>query len=294
MPDVMRLGAVAALVAAAAGIGWYIGQRSAEPTPDSPALATAEAGEAPGGATPDKPLDWRARIEYEDKLPAFTEPAEGPRTPTAEAFGLRVGQTTLEAARQFVAQRGMTCKDTSARALMAAYRDKKVAELEEAKARGEADGTSGASWLWRATKHENNPGVRLACEKVRLSLIGDRPRPEETIGRLLLIFDSPKHPLRHITIQRSYPADTPEPARAALIASEAAMIERLGPPSVTRLPVPAEGQPFAKMASVRRLWTFGDLEAKVSAFRYDQSITVYEEIGVPWPVRADAPTRKDP
>ena len=238
------------------------------------------------------PRDWRARIKYEDRLPDFIDPEDGLRAPTNEAFGLRAGVTTLEEARRFTAGRGFICKDTSVRALMADYRDKKVAELEKAKAAGGADGLSGASMLWRASKHERSPNVRLTCEKIRLSTLGDRDRPEETIGRLLLIFDSPTLPLRHVTIQRLYADDAHAAARAAFIAADEAMRATFGEPTITRSEPPAEGEMFPNVTPIRRDWHFVDLHVKVSALRLKNGVTVYEEIGVPHPVRPDAPVWK--
>ncbi|MCB9529434.1 MAG: hypothetical protein H6701_13800 [Myxococcales bacterium] len=292
----MRAPFVAALVLVAAGagaVGWYLGRQDAPapaPDPTSATAAAPAAAATPAAARPD-PLDWRARIKYEDRLPAFIDPPEGQRAPTHDAFGLAVGAATLDDVKRWTTERGLICKDTSVRALMADYRDQKVAEMEKAKAAGGADGTSGASWLWRASKHERSPNVRFTCEKVRLSAIGDRTRPEESVGRLLLIFDSPDHPLRHVTIQRTYPDDAHAAARADFIAADEAMRARFGEPTITRAEPPAEGAEFPNVTPIRRDWHFADLHAKVSALRLKNGVTVYEEIGVPFPVRPDAPVK---
>lgn len=264
---IIGLVGVASLVAVGVG-GWYYGY-------------AARSG---------SPTEWRDRMAYEDVLPEFAEPGAGPRPPTYDAFGLRPGRDTLADVKRWIGDRSLACTDTSVRALMANYRDKKAAEIEQAKAEGHADGASGASWLNRQTKHEKNPQVRLTCERVRLSLIGDRDRSEEVIGRLLFVFDSADLPLRHITIQRRYPNDGHGPARAAFIESDAAMRALLGEPTISRNDPPPEGGEFTRMQSLRREWKFADFEAKVAALSLGSGITVWEEVGVPWPVRPDAPT----
>jgi len=62
-----------------------------------------------------------------------------------------------------------------------------------------------------------------------------------------------------------------------------------GEPGEVKHPAPAEGEAFVLIRSYRRMWRFADLEAKVSALRLKNGLTIYEEVGVPWPVRADAP-----
>lgn len=314
----MRASFVAALVVVGAGAGlggWYLGQREAptvEPStapaaPAAPAAEPAVPAAAPAAAerpktTADRlgsiferaqrdPKDWRTHVHHEDTLPAFTDPPEGARAPSNDAFGLRVGETTFEQAEAFVRARGFICADTSVRALMEKARDKKAAEIAQARAEGDADGMSGASWLWRSTRHERNPHVRLTCEKVRLAVIGDRARPEDTVGRLLLMFDSAALPLRHVTIQRLYGDDAQAAARQAFIDAEAAMRARFGAPSQTRHAPPAAGEAFPNVTPIHREWNFADLQAKVSALRLANGVTLYEEIGVPLPVRADAAAR---
>lgn len=317
----MRASFIAALVIVGGGAGvggWYLGQRAPEPTAapavDAPAVgapADAPAADAPAppaeaarpSTTADRlgalferaqrdPKDWRSHVEYTDVLPEYTEPADGPRAPSNDAFGLKIGVTTLEQAQAFVRERGLICADTSVRKMMETMRDNKAAEIAKARAEGDADGMSGASWLWRSTKHERSPHVRLTCEKVRLAVLGDRERPQDTVGRLLLMFDSPQLPLRHVTIQRLYGDDAHADARQAFIDADAAMRAKYGDPHLTRRDPPAEGEMFEKVSPVRRDWKFADLHAKVSALRLGSGVTVYEEIGVPPPIRPDAPARK--
>lgn len=297
------LAAVVALVTlagAGAGLGgWYLGQRSGEAASERAPGASPTAHRAPPttgerlGALIERaqrdPTDWRSHVAHVDALPAFTEPPDGPRAPSSDAFGLVVGVTTLREAEAFVRDRGLICADTSVRAMMASARDEKAAQIAEARAHGAADGLSGASWLWRSTAHERSPHVRLTCPRVRLALLGDRARPQDTVGRLLLMFDSPDHPLRHVTIQRLYADDAHAAARRAFIDADAAMRATFGEPHIARRDPPAEGEVFAKVTPVRRDWTFADLRVKVSALRLDRGVTIYEEIGVPYPIRPDAP-----
>lgn len=280
--------AVVILVAAAAVGGWFVG-RSDAPSP-TPGTTSAEATAA---TSKKDPLDWRGRFDYEDRLPEFVEPADGPRAPGHAAFGLKIGESTMKDVETWVAQRQFVCSDTSVRALMARYRDKKVAEIKAAQAAGDADGASGASWLYRSSDKEKNPQVRLACENVRLDRIGDRDRLEGATGRLLFIFDSPTLPLRRVVVQRRLTGDDHGPLRQQFVAAEAALTALFGEPEVKQ-PLPAEGEPFAMMRPYRRDWHFTDLEAKVSALRLQSGVTLFEEVGVPWPVRADAPARATP
>ncbi len=277
------IGFVVLLAAAAVG-GWFVGRGDAPPAPE-PAASTAEYKPAAD------PLDWRARFEYEDRLPEFVEPEAGPRAPTNAVFGLEIGKSSLDEVTAWTKKRGFICGDTSVRALMARYRDKKVAEIEAAKAAGDADGASGASWLYRSSDREKNPQVRLTCERVELARIGDRERPEGVMGRLLFIFDSAKLPLRRVVVQRRHTEDDHGPVRAAFAQAEEALTGRLGEPATVKAALPGEGEAFAMMRPYRRHWQFSDLEAKVSALRLKNGVTLYEEVGVPWPVHSDAPAR---
>src|SRR5262245_21185617 len=100
----------------------------------------------------------------EPVLPAFTEPGGGPHAPSSEGFGVAVGRMTVTEAEGRLKALGLDCKHTSIRALLREMREKKLAEIEEKKARGEdVDAVSGAS-LTRPSPRERNPQVRLSCE----------------------------------------------------------------------------------------------------------------------------------
>ncbi|MCA9541371.1 MAG: hypothetical protein KC620_20865, partial [Myxococcales bacterium] len=222
-----------------------------------------------------------------DVLPEFTEPGDGPRGPATTLIGLAPARSTYAEVQAWIAKKGLSCKDTSPRALMADMRDKQVAKMREAEAKGDADGASGASWLYRVTEYDKQPGVRLACEDVALDKLGDRERPAHT-GRLLLIFDSKALPLRHIAVQRHYQATEQAAARADFLATEAALTAALGKPTEVRTEVPAEGAEFVMLKPVRRDWKFADLQGKVSILRLNHGLSLFEEVGVPWPVRVGA------
>lgn len=269
---------VVLVAAGAAGAGWYFGTRT------SPAADAAAGGAAPVASL----IGPRELPPYEDELPTFAEPGEGEKAPSTEGMGQVVGVTKLEEARTWARARGIQCEDTSPRALMTRMREHKQAELEQARAEGKgADAVSGASILYKRAKHEKNPQVRLSCEEAAAGAIGDRPR--EGQGRLLLVFDSAGHPLRHVSFQRRYED------HAAAVADVKAMLAhygaRFGAPTSTGEPLPeGEAPTFPKFKPVLSEWKFRDLAVKVSAlYTGGKTVSVSESIEVPWPVRSDAP-----
>lgn len=224
------------------------------------------------------------RRATETILPHFVEPAAGPRAPVAGAFGFKVGHSTLDEARAVLARRGLDCPDTSMRALMREMREARRRERDERKRRGEpVDAVSGASALDRPSPKERNPQVRLSCEPVAPGQLGEHDRPASE-GRLLLVFDSPTLPLRHVSFERTH--QDPHAAEGDLAASLAALRARFGPPS--REP---EGSPdLAWLRPVTYEWRFADLQVKVFALHYGaRGVSIGETIEVPWPVRPDAP-----
>lgn len=229
-------------------------------------------------------------------LPAFEEPKPGPRAPRTEALGVSLGVTRLPEVERSIGERSLTCKDTSARALMKGMREAREKADAEKLARGEeVDATTSASSK-KVNAREKNPQVRLSCESTHAASLGDRVRQPGT-GRLLYIFDSPEHPLRHVSYRRIH-----RDQRAALADAEDAlrgMTEIFGPPATTtgRLPVAGaaaaegEGAPlFEKYAPFKATWSWSDLTVTVSALSYGaRGVDVYEAVEVPWPVRPDAP-----
>jgi transposase InsO family protein len=218
--------------------------------------------------------------------PPSVEPPAGRRAPGSEAFGARVGRSSLAEVQQLLRRMGLDCPDTSARALMARARAVRQREAEERKARGlPPDAVSGAS-AGKRSPMERNPQVRLSCEGLSSARLSDRPRaPSE--GRLLLVFDNDKLPVRHISYQRTI-ADVAL-ARTELTAAAAAFEKRFGPP--TRRPT-AEQAALPWLVPVEYVWTFADLTVRASALNFGGSrgIMLTELIEVPLPVRADAPS----
>lgn len=223
-------------------------------------------------------------------LPQFKEPAAGPRAPRTDAFDVVVGKTPLAEVETEMARRNLACKDTSPRALMAAMR------AERAKNAG-VDAVSTAS-AKKKSAMEKNPQVRLSCEDTHSSLLRDRARPPST-GRLLYVFDSSAHPLRHVSFRRMHR----DQVRALDDVREAlrAMKERFGPPtSITgALPSMPEGPVedhtviFPRYVPFKAEWAWPDFEVTVSALSYGpRGVDVYEAAEVPWPVRSDAPAIK--
>ncbi|MDC0669473.1 hypothetical protein POL58_17085, partial [Nannocystis sp. ncelm1] len=160
----------------------------------------------------------------------------------------------------------------------------------EARARGE-DAVTSASLLDRKSKREANPQVRYSCPKTRSEQLTDRPRPPSE-GRLLFVFDSAEHPLRHVSYQRT--SKDPAPALADYQDAVAFYTGVYGPPTRTpsrELPAPdADGAVEIPVATnFETEWAFSDLLVKVSLLRYASLITVGERVEVPPGIRPDAP-----
>lgn len=222
----------------------------------------------------------RASAAIEDVLPDFKELPPGPRAPKSSGFGVAVGKTRLEDVEEAIARRSLSCNDTSARALMKAAREHRAVK----KAADDVDATSSASSK-KTSPMEKNPQVRLSCEGTAASAIGDRARPE-AIGRLLYIFDSNKHPLRHVSYRRVH--KDAAAARNDALDALAAMTTAYGPPSTVSGALPAEGAPFERYAPYKAEWVWTDVKATVSALSFgERGVDVYEAIEVPWPIRSD-------
>jgi len=222
-------------------------------------------------------------------LPAFTEPGSGPRATRFRALGVEVGRSSLADVRAMLAARGLDCPDTSIRALMRQMRADKQRELEELKKKGApTDAVSGASALKRQSPREQNPQVRLSCEGVASETLGDRTRAPST-GRWLFVFDSPEHPLRHVSFERSFPAARSDDALRDASESVQAMTAVFGLPT-TAPKAKDGGAPGALplLAPVQHEWSWSDLRVAVTALNYGpRGTNVGEIMEVPWPVRSD-------
>ena len=224
-----------------------------------------------------------------DELPVFSEPAHGAKAPTARAFGFTVGSSSLRDVKAALLTEKLDCHDSSIRALMDLARTQKRQEIEAAKASGAGvDSVSGASMIYRRSPKERNPQVRLSCAQIAASNLHDHARAQST-GRLLLVFDSPKHPLRHASYARSFNGAEELLAASEFKAALDAMTSSFGPATVE---VPETVQtPLPLYKSYMSTWTFTDLKASVRLMNMgDGRLSLDETIEVPWPVRSDAPT----
>lgn len=228
----------------------------------------------------------RSATVLRDELPAFIPPPPGPRAPATAVFGFTVGVTSLREAQSWLTRRGMACADTSVRALMRRAREERRNEDEQRRARGEsADAVTGASALNRPSPRESNPQVRLSCEDVPGAAVGAKDAPS---GRLLLVFDSPSHPVRHVSFERTHPSSAGTEALADLGTTVQSFRDTFGPAHEDGTDVDA----LPWLVPVAARWQWSDLEVKVSALSFGARGTVVSQaVEVPWPVRADAPAR---
>jgi hypothetical protein len=258
---------------------------------EAPAAATAGAADSPADqqrAAAPKPEEPEWRLEFKDPRP-------GPRAPVTAAMHAELGRHRVADIEALTARLGLTCSDTSIRAMMEGRREAERKRVEEARARGE-DAVTAASWLARKSKREANPQVRYSCPKTRSEQLTDRPRPPSE-GRLLFVFDSAEHPLRHVSYQRT--SKDPAPALADYQDAVAYYTGVFGPPTRTparELPEPDAGGaveiPVA--TNFETEWAFSDLLIKVSLLRYSGLITVGERVEVPPGIRPDAPQLDKP
>ncbi len=190
------------------------------------------------------------RRPQETVLPEFVDAPPGPSAPRAalQAFGALVGTSKFAEIESLAQKKGWTCRDTSIRALMAAKRA------------AMPDAVSNASAKKKSPK-ERNPQIRYSCEQTIAQTIQDRPRSASK-GRLLFIFDSPEHPLRHVSFRRS----TSDHAAARLEALSAVqdLEGRLRKTASTQGSMPAKGQEFALAKPVHYRWRYANLAAQVS------------------------------
>jgi hypothetical protein len=231
----------------------------------------------------DAALDARFAFRFRDPLP-------GPRAPRSDALGVRVGRSTLAEVKQLQARLKIECPDTSVRALMAQARAARQRDEEERKRRGlPPDAVSGASPPGgRRSLMERNPQVRLSCEGLSTSLLSDRTRAPSQ-GRLLFVFDSAEHPLRHVSFQRSIADEALARSEAAAAAADYQRV--FGAP--TRRPDPTAASTLPWLVPVEYEWSFTDLTVRVAALNFGsgKGIMFSEIVEVPVSIRPDAPAR---
>jgi hypothetical protein len=227
---------------------------------------------------------------HREVLPTFVAVPEGARAPAFELGGVSPGATSLAQVQQQTQALGWTCSDTSMRGLMQLGRTQVQHKMAEAAARGDdPDTVSGASRAHYVSKKERNPQVQWNCEDVDLGQLGQGLGGGEH-GNALFIFDSPRHPLRVVTLSRKYFSQ-----QAALTAFDAARgrfaalgaSTRQGEPNRTR----AEAKVFARSMPVSETWRFADRQGQVAALNMGpkRGIDVREVWEVPWPVTVGEP-----
>jgi len=234
---------------------------------------------------------WQKRTAAKYAPPVFTEPGPGPRAPATEWLGARVGFSRFDSVKSSTASWALTCSDRSMRAMMTELRDKKREEVARAEAHGTPDAVTSASMLKRRTARDDNPQIRWNCGEASSSALRDRPRPPSS-GRLLFVFDDDRAPLRHASYQRNHRdwASAVGDFRDAL----GALSERYGRPvdkGIRPGDLTAES-PLPKYGRSEAEWRFSDIVASVSVANLGgHGFAVSEVVEVPWPVRADAPSR---
>lgn len=207
------------------------------------------------------------RAEPPPGLPEFTDVPAGPRAPADALLEVRVGQTTRAAVDALVNARGVHCQDLSPAVLGAKMRAQRPPDI---------DASSRAS-----PARAGNPQVRISCGNVAASALLDRPRPAAQ-GRWLFVFDSPAHPLRHVSYRRRHGDHAT--AAADLSQTVSTLTERFGPPTSASV-LPAT---FKAFRPYKWEWRFADIRVEASALNYgERGVDVLEAIEVPWPVRSD-------
>ena len=216
-------------------------------------------------------------------LPHYRDPPPGKRAPSALAFGNEVGKSSLDEVRTWARRLGLDCPDTSVRAMLRRARAERRLAQESAHAGPSTDAVSGASGSSdRRSPREYNPQVRLSCSRASAATFSGERRPPQ-LGRLLFVFDSAAHPLRHASFQRI--VVDPRLALREFEAAARSFERTYGRPSVRPQ---VAGLP--RLTPVAYQWTFSDLVVRVTALNFGAKGTSLSEIvEVPLPLRPDAP-----
>lgn len=233
-------------------------------------------------------LAWSAR----DFTAHFKEPAAGPRAPHSRIMGLQVGRTTLTEGTAAAAALGITCMDTSTRAMMQGIRERKEKAFWERIKRGEFKRSEPAipdGYGKRLLGYMANPQVRLACDtKESVMMTGGSAYP----GRWLQIYDAEDLPLRH----SSFRMDLKDPTEAAarFNASVAEFTALYGAPHKVEghLGKTEDGRDTLPSTVINKAsWDWTDLHVEVSAlwFGPGRGAGVEKRVEVPMGIRPDAP-----
>jgi hypothetical protein len=235
---------------------------------------------------------FRARVREASHYvaPPLVEPAAGPRAPSSDFAGVRIGVSRLADAKRLAAEWKLACADRSMRTLMTELRDRKRAEVRRAQAQGAADAVSGASILERKTARDENPQVRLSCDDVASNQLRDRPRTASK-GRVLFVFDGEGDVVRHASYQRHHGAW--EDALADFDDTKAAFTAAYGPGKESGSAAGQSTDALPKYGRRAAEWRFADLVATLTLVNLGgRGYSLSESVEVPYPVRADAPGRK--
>ncbi len=200
-------------------------------------------------------------------------------------MGVEVASLTYADAQKLTASLGYTCQNQSVKAAIERMREAKRKEVAEKMKAGDPDAMSGASILMGKSKREKNPQVRWSCEKADPAKLTDRKR-ETVPGRLLMVFDTPDIPVRHVSYRRSHPEE--RTAYIDLLGTMKALEAIFGKPTSTKnIPTPNEAGEvaFGDFKAVRVDWKYADLHVKVHAMKMGKRVSINEAMEVPWPVR---------
>jgi hypothetical protein len=104
------------------------------------------------------------------------------------------------------------------------------------------------------------------------------------------VFDSPEHPLRHVSMRRNHAS------RSAALRDLASALElyraRFGAPTHTRGALPEfEEELLDRIPPIAMQWRYADLLVEINLTDFGRHVSVDERIEVPWPVASDAPAR---
>ena len=202
-----------------------------------------------------------------------------PKAPSKDGLSTTVGTTSFEDMKALAAKTGLRCKDASPAAQVKQMKKKRAEKM--AAAGKSPDAIASASWN-RETAHERITQIRWSCPSTASTTLTDYQRAPSS-GRVLFIFDSLQHAVRHVSFGRRH--KSPKTALEDILTSTAAYEKRFGKPHIVKHDLPAQATDdftLPAATNVLREWQFGDLRVKVEAFSLDGSnIRVYEMVEVP-------------
>ena len=229
-------------------------------------------------AAPDPAVEARKPVTAAEKYAPKWDQSKPP-APDKDMLGLTMGEASLDAVKARAAAMNLRCKDASPAAMV---KQMKEARREKMRAEGKSpDVIASASWN-KESAHERMTQVRWSCPGAASVWLTDYPRKVSN-GRVLFVFDSPQHAVRHASFGRRHSSG--KAAAEDLLHSAAAYDKRLGKAHIVKNPLPETipaGFGFPAVTNVLFEWQFGDLRAKVEGFSADGKVTrIYEMIEIP-------------